>query len=77
MQMIPGFNYLFVLRIMRVWQMQNLVWNCVLMVSRSGCSLIFLKLNDDKTELLLVHSKYRQMLALFPFLAGNEMLMRT
>ena len=77
MQMIPGFNYLFVLRIMRVWQMQNLVWNCVLMVSRSGCSLIFLKLNNDKTELLLVHSKYRQMLALLPVLVGNEMIMRT
>jgi len=34
-------TYLFVLRIMHVWQMQNLVWNCVLMISRSGCSLIF------------------------------------
>ena len=34
-------------------------------------------LNDDKTELLLVNSKYRQMLALLPVLVGNEMIMRT
>ena len=39
--------------------------------------LIFLKLNDDNTELLLVNSKYRQMLALLPVLVGNEMIMRT
>ena len=26
----------------------------------------FLKLNDDKTELLLVHSKYRQIMPLLP-----------
>ena len=37
----------------------------------------FLKLNDDKTELLLVHSKYRQMLPLIPVVVGNEMIMPT
>ena len=47
----------------------------MLMISRSGCSLIFLKLNDDKTELLLVHSKHRQMPPLLPVIVGNEMIM--
>ena len=37
----------------------------------------FLKLNDDKTELLLVHSKYRQMPLLLPVVVGNEMIMPT
>ena len=37
----------------------------------------FLKLNDDKTELLLVHSKYRQMPPLLPVVVGNEMIMPT
>ena len=37
----------------------------------------FLKLNDDKTELLLVHSKYRQMSPLLPVVVGNEMIMPT
>ena len=32
----------------------------------------FLKLNDDKTELLLVQSKYRQMPPLLPVAVGNE-----
>ena len=36
-----------------------------------------LKLNDDKTELLLVHSKYRQMPPLLPVLVGKEMTMPT
>ena len=37
----------------------------------------FLKLNDDKTKLLLVHSKYRQIPPLLPFVVGNEMIMPT
>ena len=37
----------------------------------------FLKLNDDKTEVLLVHSKYRQMPPLPPVDVGNEMIMPT
>ena len=37
----------------------------------------FLKLNDDKTKVLLVHSKYRQMLPLPPVDVGNEMIMPT
>ena len=37
----------------------------------------FLKLNDDKTELLLVHSKYRQIPPLLPVVVGNEMTMPT
>ena len=37
----------------------------------------FLKLNDDKTELLLVHFKYRQRPPLLPVVVGNEMIMPT
>ena len=37
----------------------------------------FLKLNEDKTELLLVHSKYRQMPHLLLLVVGNEMIMPT
>ena len=76
MQMMPSFTYLFVLRIMRVWQLRNLLWNCVNDIKIWMQSHI-LKLNDDKTELLLVHSKYRQMPALLPVLVGKEMTMPT
>ena len=37
----------------------------------------FLKVNDDKTELFLAHSKYRQMPPLLPVVVGNEMIMPT
>ena len=77
MQMIPSFIYLFVVRIMRVWQMHNLQWNWCVNDIKICMQSNFLKSNDDKTELLLVHPRHRQMSPLLSVAVGNDMILPT
>lgn len=63
MQMIPSFVSLFVLTIIRVWQMQNFQWNCVIYI-KIWMETNFLKLMFKLVQIEKLHIKHNIALSL-------------
>lgn len=64
MQMIPSFVSLFVLTIIRVWQMQNFQWNCVIYI-KIWMETNFLKLMFKLVQIEKLHIKHDIALSLW------------